>query len=371
MLDLSAKELTEHKLRTFLTSLGIVIAIAAIVSLGSISAGMDAMVKDTLRQMGADKIIVTKKITAGLGAPMIPAFDEDIVDDFKAMNGVDDAVPIIRTNYLGSVPLIGIEEKDRGFMQMADVDFKEGGWFFDDDTDSVVVGKDFAEARNLNVGDELKIENRKLTVVGIIDAGEMRGLNMMIALPYRLAQDLLDMEGKATVVLIKPGDITQADAIKEQIRDEYEDYDAMTTEDMLARAGNIVGTIGLITIGIGVITSLVAAVGIIITMISSIAERKRQLGIMKAVGASTHVIMMQILQESLIMSIVSGIAGLLIGYMLVGVVNNTLLAGMQIAAVTPALAAGAFLYGIMLSIVSALYPAWKASRTDPIEAIRS
>ena len=372
MLDMALKEFRIHRARTVLTSLGIIIAISAIVGLGSISSGINVMVEGTLSQIGADKIMVTKKMEfTGLGAPMAESFDEDVAEEIKQLDGVDDALPIVRTVYLGSIPVIGADEKHREFMQFTDAVFKEGGWYDDADTDAIVLGKDLAEAQGLAVGDTMKFGKHAITVVGVIEAGEMRGANMMAIMPYREAQDVLDMEGKATLVIVKPTDISLTDSVKLQIRDEFDDFEAMTTEDILKSAQKIIGTLTVVTLGIGFIASLVAAIGIIITMMTSISERKRQIGIMKAVGAKGRDILVQVLQESVIISVASGMVGVAIGWVAVEGMNAALFAGIRLAVVTPLLAAGALSYGIALSLGSALYPAWKASKVDPIEAIRS
>jgi putative ABC transport system permease protein len=373
MIDIALAELRRHKMRTFLTSLGIVIAISAIVSLGSISAGMSILIESTLSQIGADKIMVTKSSGGGggFGMPQAEPFDEDIVTEIQQMYGVDDALPIIRSAYLGAIPVIGADEKQREFMAFTDVTFKEGGWYDDSDTDSVVMGKDLAESLKLSVGDSIKFGHYDLTVVGVIEGGEMRGANLMAIMPYKLAQEVLNIEGETTLVIVKPSDITLTDTIKQEVRDEYDDMTAMTSEDLLKRAQSIIGSISVVTLGIGFIASLVAALGIIITMITSISERRRQIGIMKAVGARGRDIMVQIFQESIAISIISGIFGLAIGYFAVNGMNSSLFAGMNLAVVTPQLAAGAFAYGVILSIFSAIYPARKASMIDPIEAIRS
>jgi len=372
MLDIAINELKRHKMRSFLTGLGIVIAIAAIVSLGSISEGMNLMVGQSLSQIGADKIMVTKQIEiVGFGSPQIPTLDEDLAAEFEQISGVEEALPLIRTTYLGSIPVVGADERQREFMQLNDLDFKEGGWYDDTDTDSVAVGVTFAESRNLAVGDSIKINNHEMTIVGIIEGGEMRGANLVVAMPYAVAQDIFNMEGKATVIVIKPVDITQADNIKNEIRDGYDDLEASTSEDLLKRSQEIIGTLSIVTFGIGLIASMVAALGIIITMITSISERKRQIGVMKAIGAKRRAIIKQVLQESILLAVISGAAGLMLGYLLVGVLNQAFFAGMNLAAVTPQLAVGAFAYGVILSLVSAIYPAWKASKVDPIEAIRS
>jgi putative ABC transport system permease protein len=105
-------------------------------------------------------------------------------------------------------------------------------------------------------------------------------------------------------------------------------------------------------------------------MITSVHERRKQIGIMKAVGAESATILIQILQEGLIISIIGGFIGLAIGSLMVGVINSALLGGIEIASVTAGLSIGAFTYGIVLCLAASIYPAWKATKVNPVEAMR-
>jgi putative ABC transport system permease protein len=125
------------------------------------------------------------------------------------------------------------------------------------------------------------------------------------------------------------------------------------------------------TFGIGFVASLVAAIGIIITMYTSVLERRRQIGIMKAIGAVRRVILQQILEEGLLISVISSLLAVLVSFFFVDLLNNVLLGGANLALITPGLAIGAVTYGIVLTVLASMYPAWVAVKTDPIKAIRA
>jgi putative ABC transport system permease protein len=141
-------------------------------------------------------------------------------------------------------------------------------------------------------------------------------------------------------------------------------------EDALSMMEEATTTLNVMTFGIGFIASLVAAIGIIITMYTSVLERRRHLGIMKAVGAFRRTILIQILEEGLIISLFSSLLAVGISFFFVDILNNVLLGGANLALITPVLAIGAVAYGVILTLVSSLYPAWIAVKTDPINAIR-
>jgi putative ABC transport system permease protein len=206
-------------------------------------------------------------------------------------------------------------------------------------------------------------------VLGIFEEGS-GAYDLVILMPYDYADEIYETEGGATQILIEPQDISLVEEIKQTIEDEYDGLDAMTMEDALSMMEEVTGTLNIMTFGIGFIASLVAAIGIVITMYTSVLERRRQIGIMKAVGALRRTILKQILEEGLIISIISGIIAVSVSFLFVDMLNNVLLGGSNLALITPALAIGAVAYGIGLTVVSSLYPAWIAVKTDPIKAIR-
>jgi putative ABC transport system permease protein len=372
MIDLALNDLREHKLRTGLTILGVIIAIASIVSLGSISAGMNLIIESGMKQLGSGMIIVSQKTEINFQtSTSIRNIDESLIDEFKQISGVARVAPIVRK--FSQISVIGIDPENVDMFSLENIKFEEGGWF-EKDQYEVVIGKAISDSMNLKVGDTITIRNKEFEVVGVFEdtgsSGGTGGFNFIVAMPYAVAQEIYDMKGEANAIIIKPDSISDTKAIKNEINERYDDLQAMTTEDLMKRAQNMINRIGIITIGIGVVTSIVAAIGIIITMITSIHERKKQIGIMKAVGAETNTILMQILEEGLIISVLGGIIGLLIGGLLVGVVNDVLLSNMKIASITFGLAAGAFFYGIFLSVVASLYPAWQATKVNPVEAMR-
>jgi putative ABC transport system permease protein len=133
--------------------------------------------------------------------------------------------------------------------------------------------------------------------------------------------------------------------------------------------GNLIGQISFFVIGIGSRAAFVGGIGVMNTMIMAIIERRREIGVMKAIGASSFMVLKQILIESALMSSLGGIIGILIGFggsMILNVVTG----GMITAVVSPALAIGAFLFALALGVVGGMYPAWKAAGLDPVEALR-
>jgi putative ABC transport system permease protein len=218
-------------------------------------------------------------------------------------------------------------------------------------------------------GDFITLNNKQVEVLGIAEEGQ-GSYDLVIVMPYAYAEDVYDMQGEANQVLIEPADIAFVEDIKATIEEDHDDLLAMTFADALKTAEQSTATLNIFTFGIGFIASLVAGIGIVITMYTSVLERRREIGILKAVGAFRRTIFKQIIEEGLILSVLGSLVGLGISFFFVDVLNNVLLGGTKIAVITPALAGGAVAYGIVLTLVFSMYPAWVAIKTDPIDAIR-
>ena len=373
MLDLALKDLKEHKIRTVLTALGIVIAITAIVSLGSISAGVNELVTSATGSIGSDTILVMKKFDLSeMGGPPIAYQMEDIkkeeVEEVQSISGIKRSVPIISKQLRGFFEVDGLDMDELDIFGAQDLEFKEGTWP-DNDEEGAAIGYVVADTMDVGVGDYITLNKKQVEIMGIFEEGS-GAYDLVVIMPYDYADEIYETEGAATQIMIEPEDVSLVQEIKDTIEEEFDDLDAMTMEDALSMFQEMTATMNVMTFGIGFVASIVAAIGIIITMYTSVLERRRQLGIMKAVGALRRVILKQILEEGLLISVVSSVIAVGVSFFFVDMLNNVLLGGSNLAVITPALAIGAAAYGILLAVVSSLYPAWVAVKTDPIKAIR-
>ncbi|MCK5023035.1 MAG: ABC transporter permease [Candidatus Aenigmarchaeota archaeon] len=373
MLDLAIKNLLENRVRTILTALGIIIAITAIVSLGSISTGLNELVTSSTATIGSDVIFVMKEfdfseMSGPPGSFEIELLSAEEIEDITAISGVERAVPIIADQFGGLFELDGLDLDSVDLFGAEDLSFEEGGWP-DNEDKAAAIGYLVARSRGVVVGDYLTFEEEEVEVMGIFEEGS-GSYDLVVLIPYEYAEEIYDMEGEAMQLILKPDDISYVQEIKDIINNDMDGLSAMTMEDALAQMEEMTGTLNIMTFGIGFVASLVAAIGIIITMYTSVLERRRQLGIMKAVGALKKTILKQILEEGIILSVVSSVIAILLSFFFVDILNNVLLGGSNLALITPELAIGAVAYGVILTIISSIYPAWIAINTDPIKAIR-
>jgi putative ABC transport system permease protein len=374
MLDLAIKDLKEHRVRTILTVLGIIIAITAIISLGSISAGVNELITSSGSKIGSTTIFVSKRFDLSFASGPPGSFDigtisADEVDSLRSIAGVNRVVPMISKQaggFLGEVDAFDMNDLD--LFGAADISLKDG-FIPTNDDQGVLMGSVVAGMFGVSSGDFITLNNKQVEVLGIAEEGQ-GSYDLVIVMPYAYAEDVYDMQGEANQVLIEPADIAFVEDIKATIEEDHDDLLAMTFADALKTAEQSTATLNIFTFGIGFIASLVAGIGIVITMYTSVLERRREIGILKAVGAFRRTIFKQIIEEGLILSVLGSLVGLGISFFFVDVLNNVLLGGTKIAVITPALAGGAVAYGIVLTLVFSMYPAWVAIKTDPIDAIR-
>jgi putative ABC transport system permease protein len=373
MFDIAVRELAAHRTRTILTALGIFIAITAIVSLGSISTGVNELVTSSTSAIGSDTIFVMKhfefsEMAGPPGSQTLEDLSAEQVEDIAAIPGVERILPVIARQPGGFFEVDGLNIEDVDLFGGKDLEFKEGTWP-ENDEKGAALGYVAANYFDVAVGDYITIEEEEVEVIGIFEEGS-GAYDLVVIIPFELAEEIYDTDGGATQVMVQPVDISMVDDIKETIEEEHDDLDAMTMEEALSMMEEVTGTLNIMTFGIGAVTSLVAAIGIIITMYTSVFERKRQIGIMKATGAYGRTILMQILEEGMVLSLVSSLLAVGVSFFFVDLLNNVLLGGSELALITPGLAIGAVLYGVILTLLASLYPAWIAVKVDPIRAIR-
>jgi putative ABC transport system permease protein len=178
-----------------------------------------------------------------------------------------------------------------------------------------------------------------------------------------------DLEDDDTIssLKVKIDDVNYVENITSKITDLDDDLRATSALTMVRQLESTLGTIQLAVYGIGAISLIVGVIGVMNTMIMSVMERKREIGIMKAIGATTTNILVQVLQESAILSFLGGAVGLGLGYFANSLVRNF---SSFSPVLTPELIALSLGFSIIMGMGAGLYPAWSASRLDPVQVLK-
>jgi len=180
--------------------------------------------------------------------------------------------------------------------------------------------------------------------------------------------DIYNMDNFKSL-FITPEDVSKVEVVAEDLKSSFDDFEFVTSTDLVKQMASIVDMIRFFTIGISSIAAVVGGLGVMNTMIMAVLERQREIGIMKAVGATNKYVLTQILIESVIISLIGGLVGVMIG----GLGSYSLRfvsGGLAMAEVTVDLTIGGLVFALILGLIGGFYPAWKASKLDPIEAIR-
>ncbi|MBT3582381.1 ABC transporter permease [Candidatus Woesearchaeota archaeon] len=388
-LRIALRNITHRKLRSWLTAIGIIIGVASVVALISVSQGMQGAIEEQFEQMGTDTITITPTSFTGPGSTAEAPFDDGDVRVIERIPEIDTVLPMM----YGTAKFTFHNQDSYSYLMGIPLD-KESNKVWDDIGWDILEGR-FPEAGKKEVGigylaakemfdDELRVKNtimvndEKFKIVGIAKEVGNSQDDTAIYMDVDVAKDILDQEDYNMIMAkVKPGNDAElvADKVQrklEKYRD-AEDFNALTPSEILEQINDILGIIQLVLVGIAAISLLVGAIGIMNTMYTSVLERTKEIGIMKAIGASNNAIMMIFLAEAGILGIVGGIVGTILG-MIMG-------KGVEIAAgssgfiplrveISWPLILGAISFAFLIGALSGTLPALGAAKLKPVDALR-
>ena len=394
---LAIRTIRTRQIRSWLTILGIVIGIFLIVSLISLSEGLKGAVMQQLKMMGNDLIMIMPGELENMMTTMVGGSElsDDDIKIIKKTEGVDFVVPITYTaqviRYEGekkTILLYGNPWEEALDIYQSDMGWslKEGRWPVPGRAE-IIVGSLVPEEifPGLAIETYAVINGRKFKVVGIMNSVGNKQDDSLIGLDLEIYRDVTgEREGaKTAMARVKPGYSTDevVESIKENLeeskkRKKGEDvagYTVLSSEKIAGIVNDIMAIIQLVIFGFASIAIIVGGIGIMNTMYTSVHERVREIGIMKAIGARNSTIVKIFLVESGLFGMIGGIGGTLLG--------AGLAKGIEIYFtfhplfyMEASVGIGLFLFGITFSFlvgcIAGFLPARSAAKLDPIEALR-
>jgi putative ABC transport system permease protein len=244
----------------------------------------------------------------------------------------------------------------------------EGRPLEEGDTDCIMIGKIVADNFILQKGDYITIKNRDFEIIGIIEETGTTDIDMGFIMTLDDMKDMLESDYYQMLYVI-PEDINDEESIAEDIVDADDELSALTSKDMARQASQLVSTIRVFTVGIGGIAAVVGGLGVMNTMIMAVMERRREIGVMKAIGATNSAVLKQFLTESAMISFLGGLIGLFLAFIGVSIIGLAS-SGFIRPTISIGLAGGSLLFALVLGLVGGLYPSQRAAKLDPVDALR-
>jgi putative ABC transport system permease protein len=406
---LSLSHVKKSKMRSWLTIIGIVIGVAAVVAIISIGQGMQESVQSRLGSLGADLITVTPGFSraqgfegprgGGGGAAGINLTDRDLnaikqVPGVLYVNGmVSGRSDMVLGTEKTSVSISGVDTAT--WRSMVTTQLEAGRYLQPGDSNAVVIGYSLAHEtflQPITLNRPVTIGGKSFKVVGIfVQSGGGfggGGGDNAVFMPADYARDVITTNvsrNTFTSIMVKVADVSLVNNITTEIVQKLmperhvnprtQDFTVTAFATIQQQITSVVQTISLFLAAIAAVSLLVGAVGIANTMFMSVMERTRQIGLLKALGATDNEVMRLFLIESGLFGLFGGIIGIIFGILVSVIVSAVGLraigpGGAMSAVVTPELLIFALAFSVFVGVVSGVVPARQAAKMNPVDALR-
>ena len=365
-----------NRARSLLGIIGISVGIAAIISLGLITGGLHESTQNTLNE-GAGEISVSKYGSSGL-------INMDLVNDIRNITGVKDATGVLTLN-LGpggttssgavgqaighgadSLVVKGIAKDHLNLVGIENIN----GTVFNEDKNEVIIGINVAKNQNKTIGDSIEILGEEFIITGIYETGNILQDNLVFTSLHNL-QNLSDSKNQISEIVVKADKNVNVTKLSDNIKNSYVNkLDTTTSEEQAERANHVIETIDMASIAISLLAIIIGSLGVINTMIMSVYERTREIGVLKAVGWTNIRILIMILGETIVLMLISGVVGTIFGVLAVELGLLFLNTDVLTPAYSIDIFIRAFIIALSVGLIGGLYPAYRASKLSPTEALK-
>lgn len=385
----SLEDFARNKLRTMLTSLGILIGVLSVVLLISLGLGLKKYIQNQFDSLGANLLFITPGGSTGGGVGATVRFDERDITRLKRIKGVVYSVPLATANTSASFG--GKEEKNltlvsttADFFPTRNIKAEYGRLFTKQDADKrskvIVIGPKVADklfgSPDIAIGQKITIQEQKMKIIGVTEkkGGGFGGgpdIDSYMYIPNKTGYSIVNPDRKIFAMNLKISNAEVLPAVKREVKKELakrydqDSFQILEPTDIISLINSIFGVLNGVLIAIAGISLVVGGIGIMNIMYVTITERIKEIGIRRAIGARKGDILYQFLLESTILSLFGGALGLLLAFLIVLGINIVFPAYIDATSVIVALSVSS-----IIGIVFGVFPAKKAADLSPMEAIR-
>ena len=392
IIKMAFESLLANKTRSFLSMLGIIIGVSTVIAVFAIGQGAKKAVDNQFQGLSANSILVMA-MRGKTESSKLKTADSKVIKDNSPH--ISDATAVIQGNLAvsfeaeeGTFGILGIESN---YFEMSNIEISKGRLITDEDVESnervAVIGSGVVEVLFLEeeeiIGKNIKINSKTIEVIGIVEkTGRSMGkssLDDSVFLPNTTAEKSV-LGSKAFIMIFTIADDVEnieaaSGEVKKALRDEHKLRDSQEDDFRIMDAGAMVGAaqdaaalMSLLLTAIAAITLLVSGIGIMNVMFVTVAERTKEIGIAKAIGGKRGDILSQFLLESVVLSMIGGIVGIIIGNSVIFIFRNTELITLEPSLMGIIIGFG---FSVLVGVFFGFYPALKASRLDPVDALRN
>jgi putative ABC transport system permease protein len=399
-LKFAVNNLVHRKMRSLLTIIGIFIGIAAVVSLISVGQGMQNAITEEFEKMGINKLIITPGQSSS-SMPMMGMvgglkLTKDDIKTVERVKGIELVGGMLmqtgkvkfkdetKFTFIAGIP---IDETKKIIKDMQSFEIEYGRELESTDKYKLLIGYGVANAdffdKKVKLRDRIYINDKQFEVAGILKKIGSNVDDRIIVMPLETAREIFNEPDEVSLIIAQTKNGFEPDEVAEDVekklrkerglKEDEEDFTVSTSEDLRGSFNIILGIINTVLIGIAGISLLVGGIGIMNTMYTSVLERTREIGTMKAIGARNSHILVLFLLESGMLGMAGGIIGVGIGIGLAKVVEIVALQSgfaMLKASLSPELILGALGFSFLIGTISGVLPARKAAKLKPVDALR-
>lgn len=398
-IKLAWQNLTHRKKRAWLTIIGVFIGIMAVIALVSLGQGLQKGVNAEFEKLGVDKIFIQPQSAFGGVENSARQLSDN---DIRRVQGVQGVKQALGVQYHSATMDWGDEvafpivtgystNKDTQalFAQSLQVDIDQGRAIQSSDTYRAVIGVDYTDRtkykKPLQLGSHFTLNGKEFTVVGIRQKVGNAADDSEVFIPDKVFDEIVPSStGEYGIIIaqaeagVKTADlaisIKHAIAREHNVKDGNEDFTVQTSDDLMRTAGQVIGILQTVLTGIACISLIVGAVGITNTMYTAVLERRKEIGIMKAVGATNEAILVIFMAESGLLGLFGGFIGVVLGLAIsfgtASIAGGALGTNLVQAYVSWWLVLGGLFFGFVIGALAGTLPAKQATQMKPVDTLR-